>query len=55
MQGKTKCGHKYVSGKEDEKLWEIILDLDLLIKAGRDGYQDSVSQMLNLSLVIKKS
>lgn len=33
-----------VSGKEDENLWEIILDLDLFIKAGRGTYQLSASQ-----------
>lgn len=40
----------YVFGKEDEKLWEIVLELDFLTKAGRVLYQDSAFQPSPLSI-----
>lgn len=44
----------YISGKEAEKLWEIILDLDFLIKAERGVYQYSVFQTFPLNIPAKK-
>lgn len=38
----------YISGKEDERLWEIILGPDFIIKAGKGVCQDSAFQTLPL-------